>query len=561
MTVNLSMFAGAGQQFFDDNGVVLKGGLIYSYAAGTTTPQATYTTSAGTIAHANPIVLDSTGRVPAGGEIWLTDAVSYKFVLKDSNSVTIATYDNITGNASGVTGQINAAVAGIYATLAASSGSSLIGYIQGGTNSVATTVQSKLREYISVKDYGAVGDGTTDDTAAIQSANTAAGLAKKTLFFPSGTYLCSSQLVPTCAWTFDGKSTDNNLPATYLIKKSTMTVPLVLISMSGFVGNGVSVVGQGGNTGDNIQITGNGVILNYTYSRGAGQDGIRIGLDAGGNANSFTLNTPKCYANGRHGIYIHDKTTGAANANAGTLIAPFTQNNGQDGLRFGNCYSNTVIGILAEQNTGYGVYFTQDSNKNFLYGGDSEANTAGDAYLEASVVLPSSGEGCNGLMGIALATITDLAKQTSRGWNTSFGGTKYVTNAVGTWTPSIRGSTTAGTNTYSIQTGKYHKQGTLVTAWFDVQLASNTVAMVGNSQIEGLPFLASSGNFGSATFFLAAYVTLPAGTTVLTGGPSSGSVINLYAYGSNTAITAVPVANLNLTATRLTGVFVYHTNA
>jgi hypothetical protein len=80
MAVNLSALAGAGQQFFDNNGVILTGGKLYSYAAGTVTPQATYTTAAGTIAHANPIILDSAGRV-ATGEIWLTAGSNYKFVL------------------------------------------------------------------------------------------------------------------------------------------------------------------------------------------------------------------------------------------------------------------------------------------------------------------------------------------------------------------------------------------------------------------------------------------------------------------------------------------------
>lgn len=97
MTVYLSPVGGAGAQFFDNNGVPLAGGKLYSYQAGTTTPQATYTTSAGNVAHTNPIVLDSAGRVPSGGEIWLTFA-SYKFVLHTSTDVLIATYDNIRGN-------------------------------------------------------------------------------------------------------------------------------------------------------------------------------------------------------------------------------------------------------------------------------------------------------------------------------------------------------------------------------------------------------------------------------------------------------------------------------
>jgi hypothetical protein len=94
MAVNLSPFAGVGAQFFNNNGVLLAGGLIYSYLAGTSTQTATYTTSAGNIAHSNPITLDSAGRVP-GGEIWLTNGASYKFILKDSASNLLGTYDNI----------------------------------------------------------------------------------------------------------------------------------------------------------------------------------------------------------------------------------------------------------------------------------------------------------------------------------------------------------------------------------------------------------------------------------------------------------------------------------
>jgi len=93
MTVSISLFAGVGAQFFTDDGVPLAGGLIYSYAAGTTTPKVTYTSSLGTVAHPNPIILNSAVRVP-GGEIWLTLG-SYKFVLANSSNVTIATYDNV----------------------------------------------------------------------------------------------------------------------------------------------------------------------------------------------------------------------------------------------------------------------------------------------------------------------------------------------------------------------------------------------------------------------------------------------------------------------------------
>lgn len=96
MAVSLSAFSGAGAQFFDNNGVILSGGKVYSYAAGTTTPQATYTSSTGGTPHSNPIILDSAGRVP-GGEIWLTNGTTYKFAVYTSADVLIGTYDNIYG--------------------------------------------------------------------------------------------------------------------------------------------------------------------------------------------------------------------------------------------------------------------------------------------------------------------------------------------------------------------------------------------------------------------------------------------------------------------------------
>ena len=97
MAVNLSPVAGAAAQFFDNSGQVLTGGKLYTYSAGTTTPAVTYTTNSGVTAHSNPIILNAAGRVPDSGEIWLSDSVSYKFVLKDQNDVLIGTYDNLVG--------------------------------------------------------------------------------------------------------------------------------------------------------------------------------------------------------------------------------------------------------------------------------------------------------------------------------------------------------------------------------------------------------------------------------------------------------------------------------
>lgn len=138
MTVNLSAFGPAGAQFFDNNGNPLSGGLVYSYDAGTTTPRATYTTSAGNVAHTNPIVLDSAGRVPSGGEIWLTAGVSYKFALYTAASVLIGTYDNVDG--------INDV----------DLNAEYVVYDPPFTGGVATNVESKLSQYPTITDFSSV---------------------------------------------------------------------------------------------------------------------------------------------------------------------------------------------------------------------------------------------------------------------------------------------------------------------------------------------------------------------------------------------------------------------
>jgi hypothetical protein len=176
MAVFLSLLGGVGAQFLDNNGDPLSGGKLYSYDAGTTTPRVTYTSVSGSIPHTNPIILDSAGRVPSGGEIWVTVDIAYKFVLTTSTDVLIATWDNISNSI-------------------LSANADAIVYDPPFTGGVQTNVEDKLAQTISVIDFGAVGDGVANDTVAIQAALTYAdSVGGATIHVPAGDYKLTSTL-------------------------------------------------------------------------------------------------------------------------------------------------------------------------------------------------------------------------------------------------------------------------------------------------------------------------------------------------------------------------------
>ncbi len=167
MPVSLSLVAGAAAQFLDNNGNPLAAGKLYTYLAGTSTPVATYTTSAGTIAHTNPIVLDAGGRVPYG-EIWLTSGSSYKFVLQDSASNLVATWDNIPSISSALNGSgTNNAVPYFNSSGVFTSGSNLT------FNGTDLTVAGAVNSATLALSGNAVVTGTIASTGGITSATPA----------------------------------------------------------------------------------------------------------------------------------------------------------------------------------------------------------------------------------------------------------------------------------------------------------------------------------------------------------------------------------------------------
>lgn len=148
MAVNLAPI-GNGQQFFDNTGLPLAGGLLYTYQAGSSTPFNTYTTISGNVLNSNPIVLGTDGRPP--NEIWLTYGYFYKFILTDSTGTIIGTWDNLygfigTASATGAT-----IPTGLISLWSGSIGSIPVGwYLCDGTNGTP-----------DLRDRFIVGAGTT----------------------------------------------------------------------------------------------------------------------------------------------------------------------------------------------------------------------------------------------------------------------------------------------------------------------------------------------------------------------------------------------------------------
>jgi hypothetical protein len=261
MAVSLSPFAGAGWQFFTDNGVPLTGGKLYVYLAGTTSPATTYTNSTGATANTNPIILNSAGRL--ANEIWLTVGLNYKFILKTSVDTQIGSWDNIPAGTTDV--------ADLQAALASSTGAGMIGYIQGGVGSVATTVQEKLRETVSVFDFMTAtqiadvqaGTASIDVTIAITNAlNNTSG----SIYFPSGEYKITSTLTVPKGVSIYGSSYENVIINAYSLVDSDAVFYLTGGDQFSTIDN-IQFKGQAsGSKSIGIKVT-NGYSVSYTNLR------------------------------------------------------------------------------------------------------------------------------------------------------------------------------------------------------------------------------------------------------------------------------------------------------
>lgn len=165
MSVQLSPIGNAAQ-FFTVNGAPLNAGQLFTYAAGTSTPQATFTSSAGSIQNANPIILGVDGRPP--NEVWLSAGIAYKFVLEDSTNAVLGTYDNISGIPPNLI--VNSYLTGLTmsAAQAASSVSVAAGQATDSTNVLSMSLSSSISKTTSGWAVG-TGNGGLDTGSSAQN--------------------------------------------------------------------------------------------------------------------------------------------------------------------------------------------------------------------------------------------------------------------------------------------------------------------------------------------------------------------------------------------------------
>tara|TARA_R110000822_G_scaffold241222_2_gene370538 strand:- start:1773 stop:3386 length:1614 start_codon:yes stop_codon:yes gene_type:complete len=156
----------------------------------------------------------------------------------------------------------------------------LVTYTPAGTGAVAATVQDKLRESVSVKDFGAVGDGVTDDTAAIQAAEDWCAVSGQSIFFPASNYKCLTGIIKKAVnWIGEGK---------YDSKLS-------------YYGNS-TFINATGSTSDRRLFTISDMEINGTNGGDAA-----VGITLGWNMRSTPLIRVHIFSFGHYGIHFNDQ--------------------------------------------------------------------------------------------------------------------------------------------------------------------------------------------------------------------------------------------------------------
>lgn len=345
----------AKQQFFTDAGQQAAGYKLYTYAANTTTPQATYTNRAGTVANANPIVLDTQGRAT----IYLDPSLTYDYVLKTAGDVPVWTQEDV---------------------VAGGSNSADVSFLQSGTGAVVRTMQEKGRERVSILDFipvsehAAIRAGTStydcldavDNAVASISANAGTfNLGGPRIYFPPGNYYFTDtiQLKSTVILEGDAVGMSGGYatiltfpPDTHgIIVHRYNTIDDTVESPTSKGGDGsiirnLRIVGAAGTVGHGIWLRARATLDNIA-ANGFAQNGVNIVASSGaggsgeGNANCWAARNVLATNNGGHGFYVD-----GADANAGHGIEISATSNGKCGIYDSSFLGNTYVACHTSTN-------------------------------------------------------------------------------------------------------------------------------------------------------------------------------------------------------------------
>ena len=191
--------------FVNAAGEPLVGGKLYTYIAGTTTLQATYTDSTAATANTNPVILDSRGEA----NVWLGGAI-YKFVLKDASDALIWTVDNISAPTAAVSPVLSGSV-----TIDSNTPTSALTITQTGTGAALRVQDSADPDATPflIDSTGQVGIGTATPVSALEVASPGV-ITGAWAYLPSGTKVLFAQTSAPTGWT---KSTTHDNKALRIV--------------------------------------------------------------------------------------------------------------------------------------------------------------------------------------------------------------------------------------------------------------------------------------------------------------------------------------------------------
>ncbi len=261
----------------------------------------------------------------------------------------------------------------------------------GGTG----TLQVTRPERLTLEAMGAVGDGATSDTAAINRAIAALPAYGGTIYALNAQYLIDETIVITKSIRLVGCGFDAQPPggspnaATQFIKSQLLNGPAFQIgvvtstsvtSVADIILENFALIGKTGNVGDGISIiSGPRTTLLNISVHSMGGHGIRGGVDSAPmpiSSNCCQLTNVHVNANTGCGLYIHDPVHGGPNVNGWVVSGLYTENNQQDGLYVGTANFNTFINVVTESNNGWGINADSAKLCVFLGGDYNESQTS-----------------------------------------------------------------------------------------------------------------------------------------------------------------------------------------